>query len=428
MIAVVLLVAAVPGTLARLKYSRQLYAWQRQRTQLERQNWYFQALLTGEAHAKEIRLFDLGGLFIQRFNDLREILRLERLRLMMHRAFTELTAQFAGLLAIFGALVYLTYQTVRGTITLGGLVMYYQAFQNGQNYLHEVLKGLADLYEDSLFLTNLYEFLEMQPRVVSPSAPHAMPQPVQRGIAFRNVHFGYDNSGSAVLDDVSFSIRPGEHIALVGANGAGKSTLIKLLCRLYDPTKGNITLDGIDLKELDLVGWRRQISVLFQDYARYYLSARENIWLGNTQLKPDDQKIETAARVAGADDVIKKLPHGYETRVGKWLDEGQELSIGEWQKIALARAFFRESPIVVLDEPTSALDAAAEYEVFQKFRQLAQGRMTILVSHRFSTVRMADCIYVLANGRIAESGSHDELMRRGGEYARMFELQAGNYR
>ncbi|MFH1066934.1 MAG: ABC transporter ATP-binding protein, partial [bacterium] len=427
-IAVVLLAAAVPGTLARLKYSRQLYMWQRQRTPTERQNWYFQSLLTDETHAKEIRLFDLGGLFIQRFNDVREILRLERLRLMTHRALTELTAQLAGLLAIFGALAYLAYQTVRGIITLGGLVMYYQAFQNGQNYLHEVLKGLANLYEDSLFLTNLYEFLELQPRVVSPPSPRPLPQPIQRGIAFNHVHFGYDDSSHAVLDDVTFSIRAGEHIALVGANGAGKSTLIKLLCRLYDPTSGSITLDGIDLRALDLAVWRRQISVLFQDYARYYLTARENIWLGNTRLAPDDNKIEAAAHISGADDVIKKLPRGYETRLGKWLDDEQELSIGEWQKIALARAFIRESPIVVLDEPTRALDASAEYEVFQKFRQLANGRTTILISHRFSTVRMADRIYVLANGRIAEAGSHDELMRRGGQYARMFELQAGNYR
>jgi ATP-binding cassette subfamily B protein len=427
-IAAVLLVAAVPGALLRLKYSQQLYLWQRRRTPTERQAWYFQSLLTGEAHAKEIRLFDLGSLFIRRFNDLREILRRERLHLTMRTALTELSAKFAGLFAIFGTLAYLAYKTVQGTISLGGLVMYYQAFQNGQNYLQEVLGGLANLYEDSLFLTNLYEFLDWQPRVVTPCSPHPLPRPMQHGITFNHVHFGYDGSSRAVLDDVTLTIRPGEHIALVGANGAGKTTLIKLLCRLYDPTRGSITLDGIDLRELDLAVWRRQISVLLQDYARYYLTARDNIWLGNTLLAPDDGRIEASACASGADSVIRKLPHGYETRLGKWLDDEQELSIGEWQKIALARAFIRISPIVVLDEPTSALDASAEYEVFQKFRQLADGRMTILVSHRFSTVRMAGCIYVLANGRITETGSHDELMQRGGEYARMFELQARNYR
>ena len=306
--------------------------------------------------------------------------------------------------------------------------MYYQAFQSGQNYLREILGGLADLYKDSLFLANYYEFLELQPHIVSPRSPRPLPQLMQRGIVFDHVRFGYDGSDRPVLNDISLTIHPGEHIALVGANGAGKTTLIKLLCRLYDPTAGNITIDGIDLRELDLALWRRQLSVLFQDYARYYLTARENIWFGNVLLAPDDNRIVAAAQAADADSVIGKLPHGYKTRLGKWLHDEQELSIGEWQKIALARAFVRDAQIVVLDEPTSALDAVAEHEVVQKFQQLAAGRTTILISHRFSTVRLADRIFVLANGCIAESGPHDELMRHGGEYARMFELQSLNYR
>ncbi|MGD0507876.1 MAG: ABC transporter ATP-binding protein [Terriglobales bacterium] len=427
MIAVVLIAAAVPGTLARLKYSQLLYVWQRQRTPMERQAWYFESILTGEAHAKEVRLFGLGELFIRRYRGLRETLRRERLRLTARRALADLVTQFAGAFAVFGALAYLARQTMLGAITLGGLVMYYQAFQTGQSYLREILGGLADLYEDSLFLTNYYEFLELQPRIVSPPSPRPLPQPMQRGIVFNHVRFSYDGCERPVLNDITLTIHPGEHIAFVGLNGAGKTTLIKLLCRLYDPTAGNITLDGIDLREFDLALWRQQISVLFQDYARYYLTARENIWLGNVLLAPDHDRIVTAAQAAGADRVIGKLPHGYDTRLGKLLHDEQELSIGEWQKIALARTFIRDAQIVVLDEPTSALDAFAEREVVEKFRQLAADRTTILISHRFSTVRMADRIFVLENGGIAESGSHDELMRQGGEYARMFESQALTY-
>lgn len=427
-IAAVLLGAAVPGTLVRLRYSQQLYAWQRRRTATERQAGYFQWLLVGEPHAKEIRLFDLGALFIQRFRALRTTLRGERLNLAARRILVDLLTQVAGTLAIFGALAYIAFQTIQGTITLGDLVMYYQAFQRGQSYLRDILSGLAMLYEDSLFLTNLYEFLDLEPRVVVSTSPRALPKTKQHGITFDHVRFVYADAARPTLDDISLTIQPGEHVALVGANGAGKTTLVKLLCRLYDPTDGRLAIDGIDLRELDLIQVRRQISVLFQDYAHYHLTARENIWLGNTALAPNDVQVARAARDAGADALIEKLPHGYDTRLGKWFEDGQELSIGEWQKIALARAFMRDAPIVVLDEPTSALDAAAESEVFQKFRALAAGRTTILISHRFSTVRMVDRIFVLADGKIAESGSHDELMRRGGQYARMFELQAGNYR
>jgi ATP-binding cassette subfamily B protein len=350
------------------------------------------------------------------------------MRLVKRRSRNEWITQSVGTLATFGALAYIANQTVHGTLTIGDLVMYYQAFQRGQAYLQNVVSGLASLYEDSLFLTNLYEFLDLQPRIVEPSTPRPLAIPLRQGITFEHVRFSYGASDQTVLDDITLTIRPGEHIALVGANGAGKTTLVKLLCRLYDPSAGRITLDGVDLREFDTTDLRRQISVVFQDYAHYQLSARENIWLGNTALPPDGGTIAAAAQAAGADALIDSLPHGYDTRLGNWFDDGHELSIGQWQKIALARAFFRDAQIIVLDEPTSALDAAAEYEVFQQFRHLATRRTTILISHRFSTVRMADRIYMLANGRITEAGSHAELMRQGGEYARLFELQAGNYR
>ena len=427
-IAAVLFVAAIPGLFVRLRYAGQKYRWQRQRTPAERQSWYFHWMLTGDRHAKEIRLFDLGSLFRRRFRDLRQQLRRERLEITTRRSIAELVAQTSATLAVFGSYAFIAYRTVQGAITLGDLVMYYQAFQRGQGFLQRVLSGLAGLYEDNLFLSNLYEFLDLKPKVVEPRHPQPVPQPMQTGIAFDHVSFQYPTGTREVLEDISLHIRPGEVVALVGENGSGKTTLIKLLCRLYDPASGTITLDGVDLRQLETTALRRKISVIFQDYAQYHLTARENIWFGNVAMPPDEEQIAEAARHAGADDVITGLPQGYETILGKWFEDGEELSVGEWQKVALARAFLRDAQIIVLDEPTSSLDAKAEYEVFRKFRQLAACRTAILISHRFSTVRMADRIFVLEGGRIIESGAHDELVRLGGTYARLFETQAQHYR
>jgi ATP-binding cassette subfamily B protein len=427
-IAAVLFIAAMPGLLVRLRYAGQTYHWQRQRTPTERQSWYFHWMLTGDGHAKEIRLFDLGALFMRRFRDLRQQLRQERIEIATRRSVAELVAQVSATIAIFGSYALIAYRTMQGAITLGDLVMYYQAFQRGQSFLQQILSGLAGLYEDNLFLSNLYEFLDLKPKVVEPLHPRPIPQPTQTGIAFDHVSFQYPTGTKEVLEDITLTIRPGEVVALVGENGSGKTTLIKLLCRLYDPTSGIITFDGVDLRQLETTALRREISVIFQDYAQYHLTARENIWFGNVALPPDEEQIVAAARHAGADEVITGLPQGYETILGKWFEDGEELSVGEWQKVALARAFLREAQIIVLDEPTSALDARAEYEVFNKFRQLAAGHTVILISHRFSTVRMADRIYVLEDGRIIESGTHDELVRLGGTYAHLFETQAQYYR
>jgi ATP-binding cassette subfamily B protein len=427
-VAVVLFAAAIPGVLVRLRYSGIMFRWQRERTPTERKISYFNWILTGYNYAKEIRLFDLGGLFMGRFGDLRKKLRGEKLEITRRRSVADLIAQASATLAVFGSFGFIAYRTVHGVITLGDMVMYFQAFQRGLGFLREMLGGIADLYEDNLFLSNLFEFLDLKPKVKEPLHPQPVPRPIQKGIVFDHISFHYPTGSRKVLKDISLSIEPGEVVALVGENGSGKTTLIKLLCRLYDPMGGSITLDGVDLRQFETKALRHEISVIFQDYAHYHMTARENIWFGNIDLLPEHKSIESAARHAGADDLITSLPKGYETVLGKWFEDGEELSIGEWQKVALARAFLRDAQIIVLDEPTSAMDAKSEYEVFKRFRQLLEGRAAILISHRFSTVRMADRIFVFEDGRIVESGSHEQLIQLSGNYAHLFEKQAQHYR
>jgi len=427
-VAVILFVAVLPGVAVRLRYAGTTYRWQREHTSTERHAGYLNWVLTGGGHAKEIRLYDLGPLLMSRFRDLRRTLRGERLRIAARRSAGEFAAQTGATAAIYGSFAFIAYRTVQGTNSLGDLVMYYQAFQRGQGFLQGMLGGLAGLYEDNLFLSNMHEFLDLKRKVVDPAHPSPVPRPMQAGIALDHVSFQYPTGARKVLEDVSLAIRPGEVVALVGENGSGKTTLVKLLCRLYDPTGGTITLDGVDLRRFEAAALRREFSVLFQDYAQYHLTARENIWFGDTALPPDHERVVAAARASGADDVIRGLPKGYETVLGKLFEQGQELSIGEWQKVALARAFLRDAQILVLDEPTSSMDAQAEYAVFRSVRKLASGRTAILISHRFSTVRMADRIYVLKGGRIIEGGTHEELVGVGGTYARLFETQAQHYR
>ena len=426
--AALLFAAAVPGALVRLRYSGKLYRWQRTRTQKERLAWYFHWLLTGDTHAREIRLFDLGPEFMRRSSEIRRDLRRERLQISSSRSRAEAVTHLSANLAIHCSFAFIAYQAINGPVTLGSLVMFYQAFQRGQEYLKEMLSSLAGLYEDNLFLVSLFDLLEMEGKVVCPPHPKAFPRPLKSGIRFEDVSFQYPNGARRVLSNIDLTIRPGELVALVGENGSGKTTLIKLLCRLYDTTGGAITIDGIDLREFDPLALRRESSVILQDYARYQLTARENIWLGDVALASDSERVEATASLSGAHDVISGLPRGYDTQLGKAFADGEELSVGEWQKVALARAFLRKAQIIVLDEPTSAMDAKSEYEVFQRFRELAAGRTAILISHRLSTVRMADCIYVLDDGRIVERGPHEELVHYGGAYARLYETQARSYR
>jgi ATP-binding cassette, subfamily B, bacterial len=422
-----LAIAAIPAVFVRLIFSRILYRWQRRRTQLERQSMYLGWMLTSDQFAKEIRLFGLGALFSQRYQKVRRRLYREKLAIASKRSAAYFGAQAGASIFVFAIFCFIVYQTLEGTLKLGDLVLYYQALQKGQNNLSALLSCISGLYEDNLFLSNLYEFLDLKPGVLEPADPHPVPIPFRSGIEFNHVSFQYGTTERQAIHDVQFKVRPGEVVALVGENGSGKTTLIKLLCRLYDPTQGKITIDGIDLRNFSSIDLRRQISVIFQDYAKYHFSALDNIWLGNVDLSPSDPNIEQAAQRSGAADVIAGLPQGYSTVLGKMFDAGEELSIGQWQKVALARAFLRESQIIVLDEPTSAMDPKAEFEVFQQFRQLIQDQAAILISHRLSTVKLADYIYVMGRGTIIEHGTHDKLMDLDGAYSHLFKTQAQNY-
>ena len=424
----VLLVAALPGLIVRLKYADTIYRWHQSAAPRERLARYFNWVMTRADHAKELRLFNLASLFMGRFLEVRKKLRSEQLGIAKRRSIAELVAQGSGTVAIFGSLFFIAYRTAQGLITLGDLVMYFQAFQRGQTFLRQMLRALADLYGNNLFLSAFLDFLAFKPRVKDPTDPVAVPHPMRRGIELDNVSFHYPGTERQALDGVTMVLRPGETVALVGENGAGKTTLVKLLCRLYAPTGGTISIDGVDLLDMRAADLRREISVVFQDYNRYDMTARENIWFGDTSLDPNDDAIAGAARLAGVDSVLSQLPNGYDTILGRRFKGGEELSIGQWQKVALARAFLRQSQITILDEPTSALDAQTEVEVIERFRDLAADRTAILISHRLSTVKMADRIYAMSAGRIVESGSHEELMRQGGTYARLFESQSKHYK
>jgi ATP-binding cassette subfamily B protein len=411
-----LLVSTLPALYIVLRHALDQHYWRLRATSDERRTWYYDWVLTAVEAAAEVRLFGLGGHFQSAFQTLRVKLRTERLRLVGKQGVAELLAGLFALVTAGAALVWMAWRAYRHQVTLGDLALFYQAFQQGMRLSRSLLDEVGHLYANTLFLGNLFEFLELEPKVLSPAIAKALP-PLRHAIRFHGVSFCYPGTTRLALRDLDLEIPSGRITALVGANGAGKSTLIKLLCRFYDPDDGRIEIDGADLRTLDLDWLRSCITVLFQQPVHYNATVAENIALGDLASAPDRSAIQTAAQAAGADEIIRKLPSGYDHLLGRWFENGTELSGGEWQRIALARAFLRQAPILLLDEPTSEMDPWAEYDWLQRFRNLAAGRTTVVITHRFSTARIADMIHVLSDGRIIERGSHDELISAGGRYA-----------
>ncbi len=423
----ILVLTAIPYFIVKLKQSNQLYAWERERAPLDRKAWYAHMLLTQAGAAKEVRLFDLGNRLRQWFADARLILRRERIALERRWVFSGFVAQIIGIAGVFGVCSLLVVRTIDGLLTIGDLVICLQAVQRASGYLEGLGQSVSSLYESNLFLATLDEFLGLQSRLRSSAAPKAFPRPIVEGLVFEHVSFQYPHEERVAIRDFTFSIKPGEHVAFVGANGAGKTTLVKLLCRLYDPSGGRITIDGTDLRDYPIADVRGTVSGVFQDFVKFQLSAKDNIALGVRASGVDPFAIVQAAKQAGIHEAIERLPNGYESLLGKLFDGGHELSIGEWQKVALARSILRDSQILILDEPTSAMDAKAEAELFERFHELAQGRTAIFISHRLSTVKMADRIFVVDQGQIVEQGTHDELMAQHGLYTSLFLTQAQHY-
>lgn len=423
----ILMAAAIPAFVAETRFAGEAFRLFRWRVPETREQHYLEVLLAHEDFAMEVKLYQLGPMLLHRYHTLFERLYREDRALTIRRSVWSYLLSLVSTVAFYAAYVWIVWEAIAGQISLGELTMYLVVFRQGQTTFAGILTSIGGMYEDSLYLSNLYEFLEEdipEPRGFARSGP----QPGD-GIRFENVSFSYPGNDEPALRHVSFHLRPGEKLAIVGKNGSGKTTLIKLLTRLYTPDSGRILLDGRDLQDWDLDVVQRRIGVIFQNFVRYQFTVGENVGVGDVQHLLDRSRWQTATEKSTASTFIETLPDGFETRLGRWFRGGRELSGGQWQKIALSRAFMRTgADILVLDEPTSAVDAEAEVEIFNQLRAVTQTQMAILISHRFSTVRMADQILVLVAGEIVERGTHDQLMRLNGRYAQLFTLQAAGYR
>jgi ATP-binding cassette, subfamily B, bacterial len=423
----------LPALVVRLRSVRTLHDWQQRRTQLERRAGYLDWLVTSDTHAKELRINRLGQVLRGQHDTTRGLIRTERLRIARRRTATETAVEVLAAIAFFGALAHLVRGTATGATSVGDLVLFLLVFQRAQAAGQELVGQLSRLYEDHLYLGLLFAFLDLRDEVVRPDDPLPTPRRVHDAIRLEQVSFRYPDTDAWVLRDVDLTLRPGEVVALVGENGSGKTSLVKLLCRLYDPTEGRLTVDGVDLRVSDPDEHGRLVSVIFQDHLHYADTVAENIRYGDVELPvwaaPDGTpEIRRAGRDAGADDFVGRLGDGYLTRLTRLFDDGVELSVGQWQRLALARALVRPAPLLVLDEPSSALDPDAEHALFRDLRDVLGGRSALIISHRMSSIRGADTIHVLHEGRIVESGSHEQLMALDGRYRATFEVQATAFR
>ncbi len=423
-----LVLALVPAFLGEAHFNAQsyslTYAWTPERRTLD----YLRYTGASDETAKEVKIFGLNDFLTERYRSLADAFYLANRSLAVRRAGWGAGLAAVGSLGYYVAYAVIVFRTVRGEFSIGDLTFLAGSFGRLRSLLEGLLTSFSTVAGQALYLDDLFSFFEIRPQVASPEHPRPFPEPIRDGFRFEGVGFRYPGTERWILRDLSFELRAGEALALVGENGAGKTTLVKLLARLYDPTEGRITLDGHDLREYDLAEVRAGIGVIFQDFVRYHLTAAENIAVGRIDEREDRGRVEESARRSLADSVIEKLPEGYEQVVGRRFKTGVDLSGGEWQKVALGRAYMRDAQLLILDEPTAALDARAEFEVFQRFKDLTEGKSAVLISHRFSTVRMADRIVVLGDGRLEEIGTHDELLAAGGRYAELFELQAAGYR
>ncbi|MEB3210532.1 MAG: ABC transporter ATP-binding protein [Leptolyngbyaceae bacterium] len=418
-----LLTSALPAFYVMLRLNRQHHAWWRQTTTDRRRLQYYEMLLTISQSAAEIRLFRLGDYFQSAYQTLRARLRNEHIRLIRNQSLGRFAAGAIALLITGIALCWMGRQVLLGLFTLGDVALFYQAFSQSKGILSNLLSNLGQIYRNSLFVNDLFTFLHLRPQVVDPPTPRSFPNPLTTELRFKNVSFSYPGADQPVLTDFNLTVPVGKVVAIVGDNGAGKSTLIKLLCRFYDPDTGAIEFDGVDLRQMAVEDLRQHITVLFQMPVPYYLTAADNITLGDLSNRATQQEIKTAAKGAGVHEAIAHLPQGYDTLMGKWFPGGTELSGGQWQRLALARAFFRRAPMIVLDEPTSAMDPWAEFDWLERFRTLAQGRTALVITHRFTLAMRADVIHVMRKGQIVESGSHDELLAQNGLYAQSWRSQ-----
>jgi len=422
-----LILAVIPSFLGESHFNQQNYSLTRSWTPERRELDYLRYIGASDEFAKEVKTFNLANFITERFAFLADKYYLANRKLAIRRAAWGSGLSMIGTLAYYGAYVFIIIQTISGMITIGTLTFLSGSFSRMQSMLQRIMSRFSQIADSALYLQDLFDFFMIEPMIRSQPGSMPFPKKVREGFQFDNVSFRYPGTDRWAIRQLSFHLHPGEKLALVGENGAGKTTLVKLLARLYEPTEGSILLDGIDLREYDLASLRDNIGIIFQDYMRFQFRAGENIAVGNIGMIEDEALIENSARKSLADTVIEELPQRYQQMLGRRFAEGVELSGGQWQKIALARAYMRDAQLLILDEPTSSLDARAEHEVFQRFADLIEDKIAVLISHRFSTVRMADRILFLENGKLLELGSHEELLAIDGKYAELFHLQAQGY-